>query len=381
MNNIDAYLKTLERELRILPSQRRREIIEQIKGDYFAQEDNNNTFRLPDPVQLAKEFTQDIKPEPAKLSTRLAAALVDTALLFLLFSLIILVPFYYIGNVALSGLYALFAVLFTLTGVFLYFPITEGYFGQTLGKWLMGLLVIQEDGRSCSYGTAFLRRIPLWFGFFWFDALTALFLPQNQRAFDRVARTLVVKTRQPKVAPLFLLAILLCCALVTVPFISNVRDFSVTTHIRQWFDDSVPYTPGSEISIIGLGDSTLWDFIGDFDLSLGQIDLKEASNSQIMTIPLKGKNFTINFTAYKGNDAHQYITQWNNKDNMRMMSVTNNSRIHNVFYTKYRTKLYYKQGWQRGEWAFFIEVPKDRMSVKDFNDLVKWIALKLKTLN
>jgi uncharacterized RDD family membrane protein YckC len=75
----------------------------------------------------------------------------------------------------------------------LYFPIAEGRFGQTLGKRLLGLRVLKESGLAIGYKEAFLRRIPFYFRFAVLDALFVPFTAKKQRAFDLVARTVVVK--------------------------------------------------------------------------------------------------------------------------------------------------------------------------------------------
>jgi uncharacterized RDD family membrane protein YckC len=75
----------------------------------------------------------------------------------------------------------------------LFFPIAEGRFGQTLGKRLLGLRVLKESGLAIGYKEAFLRRIPFYFRFAVLDALFVPFTAKKQRAFDLVARTVVVK--------------------------------------------------------------------------------------------------------------------------------------------------------------------------------------------
>jgi uncharacterized RDD family membrane protein YckC len=79
--------------------------------------------------------------------------------------------------------------------VVLYFPIMEGRFGQTLGKRLLGLRVLKEDGLPIGYTEAFLRRISYYFEILPVDALFIPFNPKKQRAFDIVARSIVVRER------------------------------------------------------------------------------------------------------------------------------------------------------------------------------------------
>jgi uncharacterized RDD family membrane protein YckC len=55
-------------------------------------------------------------------------------------------------------------VWFSVAVVFvpvLYYTLTEGAYGQTLGKALFGIAVVAADGRPISYGRAFARLITL----------------------------------------------------------------------------------------------------------------------------------------------------------------------------------------------------------------------------
>lgn len=78
-----------------------------------------------------------------------------------------------------------------------YFTYFHGTTGQTPGKRLLGLRVVQADGEMMTPGIAFLRwvgyiisKIPLYLGFLWvaFDA-------RKQGWHDKIAGTCVIKTR------------------------------------------------------------------------------------------------------------------------------------------------------------------------------------------
>ena len=75
----------------------------------------------------------------------------------------------------------------------IYFPIMEAIYGHTLGKRLVGIYVTREGGEAVGWVPAILRRLPFLLEIFWIDALFALFTQRHQRAFDLVARTVVVK--------------------------------------------------------------------------------------------------------------------------------------------------------------------------------------------
>jgi uncharacterized RDD family membrane protein YckC len=74
-----------------------------------------------------------------------------------------------------------------------YFPLLEGRYGQTPGKRLLGLRVLKENGLPIGYKEAVLRRLSLYFEIWPLDALFVFFNEKRQRAFDRVARTVVVR--------------------------------------------------------------------------------------------------------------------------------------------------------------------------------------------
>ncbi len=93
----------------------------------------------------------------------------------------------------------------------LYFLVDWGYAifleglwsGQTIGKKLFGLRVIQESGVRLSWLQAFLRnltrpvdRLPL---FYLVGGLSALFTPSQQRLGDLLAGTVVVRERRLKI--------------------------------------------------------------------------------------------------------------------------------------------------------------------------------------
>lgn len=91
------------------------------------------------------------------------------------------------------------AIGLIVLGVFLcYTVIFEGRWGRTPGKYIMGLKVIKADGTPIGYKEALLRNIPKYFGnFIIIDALIMVifFNREKQRAFDKVADTIVVHTR------------------------------------------------------------------------------------------------------------------------------------------------------------------------------------------
>jgi uncharacterized RDD family membrane protein YckC len=161
--------------------------------------------RMGSPGEVAAEFMAGVTLHYAGFWRRLAAFAIDTAL-----SVAVVVPLAVLA-VVLSNLvprepqgvdYVVGAILiilvfgagFAIVGMFLlYFPILEGRFGQTAGKRLLGLRVIKETGAPIGFKEAFLRRVPLYFDIIYLDALFIPFTAKRQRAFDIIARTVVIR--------------------------------------------------------------------------------------------------------------------------------------------------------------------------------------------
>lgn len=161
--------------------------------------------RMGDPTELAVEFMSQVTLCYAGFWRRLFAFVID--LLILIPTVGILgIPIMLLSNLVpqhpADFEYILGAViLFLITGLalgiiglmLLYFPLLEGRFGQTVGKRLLGLRVLKENGLPIGYKEAFLRRLSYYFEFLAFDALFIPFTAKRQRAFDIVAQTIVVQ--------------------------------------------------------------------------------------------------------------------------------------------------------------------------------------------
>lgn len=93
---------------------------------------------------------------------------------------------------------ALQVIVFVIS-YWLYFFLLEGLFGRTIGKLLMGLVVIQFNGQRCTWWQAFLRTLlrPLEVNPVLLGALPAaicvVFSKNRQRIGDKLAGTTVVK--------------------------------------------------------------------------------------------------------------------------------------------------------------------------------------------
>lgn len=161
--------------------------------------------KMGKPQEVAEEFMRGVRLRYAGFWKRLLAFIIDMAFCVLvsLFSFVIglvlsnAVPQHPEGLDYVIGAILIFLVLalaLTIVGTFLlYFPILEGRYGRTLGKRLLGLRVVRENGISIGFKEAFLRRLPFYFEFIAIDALFIPFTAKKQRGFDLIAETLVIE--------------------------------------------------------------------------------------------------------------------------------------------------------------------------------------------
>jgi uncharacterized RDD family membrane protein YckC len=210
MNTQDQYIKQVLQNIHATPADKAR--IEAELRDHFqaAQEageiSDQAIGHLGKPAEVAEGYMAQIELDQVGFWPRLAAFAIDMLLILLTAAILAVI------SVALSSLVPAhpMSILDTLGGAFLilliiscgiaalglillYFPILEGRFGVTLGKKLLGLRVLKENGLPIGYKGAFIRHISYFFEILPVDALFIPFTARKQRAFDIVARTLVVK--------------------------------------------------------------------------------------------------------------------------------------------------------------------------------------------
>ncbi|WP_299625381.1 RDD family protein [uncultured Tenacibaculum sp.] len=144
---------------------------------------------------MFEEFEEKYKePELASIPVRILAFIIDLVL-FWLVSLSFSLLFgenYGLLNFTIKGLPALF-----MLGLWLYlWPISEGLYGQTIGKRFMDIKVIGNHGKPMNVGKGFLRFL---FGMidlcFLLGILIALIDKKNSRLGDIIADTKVVKSK------------------------------------------------------------------------------------------------------------------------------------------------------------------------------------------
>ena len=83
-------------------------------------------------------------------------------------------------------------VLGGLCGFISYTVAAEYRLGWTLGKRMLGILVVRESGARISLGQSLLRQLPFLGQFFFIDALFVLFTERKQRAFEILTKTRAV---------------------------------------------------------------------------------------------------------------------------------------------------------------------------------------------
>jgi uncharacterized RDD family membrane protein YckC len=140
------------------------------------------------------------------IGPRFVAQLVD--------SVIFVVLFYLIG-VALSGGFTFGGIgrlmdtapfpFYGVCGlsVFVYYIVLEGLQGATVGKMVVKIRVVREDGSACGFGPALVRnllRIVDGLPFLYIIGLVLISRSdRKQRLGDRVAKTIVIKAEQARV--------------------------------------------------------------------------------------------------------------------------------------------------------------------------------------
>lgn len=209
MNEVDNYLAAVLKNIHASTGDRQR-IETDLRAHFEAAEGAGETVesvitRMGNPVEVAVEFMSQMELPYASFWRRMVAFAIDLGVVMLtssLFGILFIWLSNRIPQHPLGWEYVVGAILITLCVgcaittvgiILLYFPILEGRFGRTLGKMLLGLRVLREDGLPINYMEAFLRRISYYFEVLPVDALFIPFTSKRQRAFDIVARTIVVR--------------------------------------------------------------------------------------------------------------------------------------------------------------------------------------------
>ncbi len=133
----------------------------------------------------------------AKWSARFWAWLVDFILVILFLNIVrgIFEPFWRLPLLWDYNHWEIFAIGFETIFFFLYWTVMEGFRGQSIGKMVMNLKVVNRDGTKIHYGTAAIESVGKAF-LLPLDCLIAwLAMPNTKlRVFNRISNTIVIKT-------------------------------------------------------------------------------------------------------------------------------------------------------------------------------------------
>lgn len=211
MNQVDRYIHDITHNLLATDEEKAR-----FEGDlraHFAEAGARNEpvpqtiERLGSVDAVVEAFNSERPVKYAGFMKRLAAFLADMAL-FLLFAIPVITAFVIANALDSDPLRAVgaFLIVLVMLAMFgfglLYFPLLEKRFGKTLGKHLMRIRVVDESGRPITLGQAIIRRLSFYFDLLALDAIFVPFTERKQRAFDLVARTIVVNEPGKQTSPL-----------------------------------------------------------------------------------------------------------------------------------------------------------------------------------
>lgn len=203
MSTTDRYVDDVMR--RIAPGIPDRERIEADLRMHLAErieaegDEARARERMGSAEEVARSFLAEIDPPLATPTTRLGAFLFDAGLCLAALAVVALLVSALLepsgtGNVSAFERVMVFLLAILLIGpALLYFPVLEERYGQTLGKRLFGAYVARESGERAGLGATVLRRLSLLFEIWPFDAAFVFFTEKRQRAFDILAKTIVVQ--------------------------------------------------------------------------------------------------------------------------------------------------------------------------------------------
>jgi uncharacterized RDD family membrane protein YckC len=138
------------------------------------------------------------------IGPRLVAQIVDGIIFFILFFVLGAAMF---GSFTFNvyGAEALSFIGVYLLLFFLYYIVLEGALGATVGKMLVKIKVVREDGSPCGFGPAVVRNLLRVIDGLPFLYVIGMILisrsDKKQRLGDRFAKTVVIKPSQAPQAP------------------------------------------------------------------------------------------------------------------------------------------------------------------------------------
>ncbi len=232
MDRIDRYIKDVMK--RIYASREEKERFEADLREHVSalresgEPDHEILLRMGTPEDVAHEFMERFPLQYAAFWERLLAFVADISFCYLVsipiiylwmpvsgiyfnpFNMVMLghafethVDTAFFGPMSFIRIFATIFIMLALTGVYLlYFPVLETLFGQTIGKKLMRIRVLKETGNPIHFWDAVIRRLSMYFEIILIDGLFALFTEKKQRAFDMVAKTVVIQESGDRSRPI-----------------------------------------------------------------------------------------------------------------------------------------------------------------------------------
>ncbi|WP_255473031.1 RDD family protein [Rummeliibacillus sp. SL167] len=149
----------------------------------------------PEPIQIKKEMDYQLKA--AGFWTRFWAYLIDLIVVFSINAITVKPLFFFTGWENIEIFYIPLYGSMTSLLFYAYFVVMTKIWGQTVGKMVLGIRVVSEDGKPLSWATVFFRE---WIGRFisvTIDILYILvaFTPNHKAIHDYIADTKVIHER------------------------------------------------------------------------------------------------------------------------------------------------------------------------------------------
>ncbi len=144
--------------------------------------------QLGDPLTLAESYLAAVPLVSASFGDRAAAKVIDV----LLFVVIGAPLTWLVWRGTVGPLFAFVPGLLAFAFWF-YTVFAEYLYGQTLGKYLLGLRVVRESGARITLGQSVVRQLPMLFQVALIDIFFALFTEKSQRAAELLSKTRVVE--------------------------------------------------------------------------------------------------------------------------------------------------------------------------------------------
>jgi len=198
MNDLDRYIDEVMKQL-IAAQEAKDRLAADLRAHYAEAEGGGaeperilEGMGKPDDVAAAFNAEQEFRY--AGFWQRVVAFSGDFGVLLLIGLPLVAVVIWRSAPVSEDGVVWLVAMIVALIVLLTsYFPLLEARYGKTLGKHIIQIRVVREDGAPTGIGRAILRRLSLYFEFLFVDALFIPFTEKKQRGLDIVAKTVVIR--------------------------------------------------------------------------------------------------------------------------------------------------------------------------------------------